>query len=415
MSGVVIIGGGHAGIQVADSLRSEGFQGPITIFSDEEHLPYQRPPLSKDFMGDVTAAAPLPLRAARFFAEKDITLQTGTRVTAIDPAERTVSIESGSAVSYSSLVLATGARNRELAVEGADLAGVHYLRTLDDASALQAELGRARRVVVIGAGFIGLEFATAARQRGTDVTVLEMGPRPMARVLSVPMSDFFTRTHEHSGIRFRFGAGVSRLRGRDGRVEGVVGSDGCNYPADVVLVGIGVIPNTELAAEAGLDVGNGITVDGRLQTSDPHIYAIGDCANYPNLHAGSTLRLESVQNAVDHAKSLAKTIAGSPTAYTELPWFWSQQGPVRLQIAGIIRSSDETVVRGDIGTGKFSIYCFREEKLVGVESVNNPSDHVAARKLLEHGIGLTPTQAADLEFDVRAHSRRELQATASST
>lgn len=408
MNNIVIIGGGQAGIQLADSLRTEGYKGQITLYADEPHLPYQRPPLSKDFITENQGATALPLRAQRFFADRDVTFHPGIRITSIDRAVRSVTADDGTQVAYSALVFATGARNRTLTIDGSDLAGIHYLRTLDDATALQSELVNAKRAVVVGAGFIGLEFAAAARRRGVEVTVLEYGPRPMGRVLSEPMSDYFAQTHTRNGIDLRLGEGISAFTGTAGRISGAVGTSGAGYPADIVLVGVGVTPNTELAQEAGLATDNGIIVTTRLQTTDPYIYALGDCCSYPNVHTGAMTRLESVQNATDQAKSLAKTITGHPTAYESLPWFWSQQGSVKLQIAGIASSHDETILRGDPAGGKFSIYCFRNGDLVGVESVNSPADHMAARRLLDQKLPLTPEQITDEDFDVKAYSKSRI-------
>ncbi|UKA76189.1 NAD(P)/FAD-dependent oxidoreductase [Arthrobacter sp. FW306-07-I] len=405
MSGIVIIGGGQAGVQLADSLRSEGYQGPIDLFADEPHLPYQRPPLSKDFITGDDSAEPLPLRAETFFAERGVQFHPGIRVLAIERDQQTVSTSNGRTVPYESLVFATGARNREMTIPGVDLKGIHYLRTLDDAMALQTAMTAARRVVVVGAGFIGLEFAAGARQRGLDVTVLEFAPRPMARVLSPTMSAYFAETHTCNGINMRLGEGVASFTGTDGKLTGAVGTSGTTYPADLVVIGVGVLPNSELAEQTGLDVNNGITVDSCLRTADAHIFALGDCSNYPNTHARTRLRLESVQNATDQARTLAKTLTGKPTAYKNLPWFWSQQGPIKLQIAGIIGADDETILRGTPATGNFSVYCFSGSQLTGVESVNSPADHMAARRILELGLPLMPEQVMDAEFDLKGFSK----------
>lgn len=403
-AGVVVVGSGQAGVQLVDSLRSAGYADRITIFGDEKHLPYQRPPLSKDFMAD-GAGDVLPLRAERFFTDHGVGFHRGTRVTAIDRVAKTVTTEDGAVTSYDKLVLATGARNRSLDLEGADLAGVHYLRTLDDAQALQAALGTARRAVVIGAGFIGLEFAAAARKRGLDVTVIEYADRPMGRVLSLEMSDYFTRAHSDVGIRLRFGEGVTAFRGEGGRVRAVVGSSGTEYPADLVLVGIGVLPNTELAEEAGLAVANGIVVDAALRTADPDIFALGDCANYPSRHTSMPTRLESVQNAADQARYLAHTLMdeGGRNGYESLPWFWSQQGDRKLQIAGLTAPGDIRVARGD-PHGAYSVYSFRDGELVAVESVNQPGEHLAARKALAIGLAIEPDQVADPEFRLKDYA-----------
>lgn len=406
---IVIVGNGQAGIQLIDSLRREGFAGPVTVIGEEEHFPYQRPPLSKDYMSADKAASPLPLRAEKFFAENDVDSRLGVRVTSIDRSGHTVSLSDGSALGYSKLVLATGAANRELTVPGAEANGIYGLRTLADAEAVQAQLGKAGTVVVIGAGFIGLEFAAAARKRGLAVTVLEYADRPMARALSPVTSAWFAEAHRGLGVDLRLGEGIASFTTDDGgRVTAAVSTTGRTYPADLVLVGIGVIPRTELAEAAGLAVANGILVDSAMRTEDPDIFALGDCANYPSHHAETRTRLESVQNATDQARHTAKSILGrhgDAEHYRELPWFWSNQGDLRLQIAGIVQPGDETVLRGDPSSGKFSVFCYRKGRLAAVESVNQPSDHMAARRLLAQERSVPPEQAADLAFDFKAYSK----------
>ncbi|AUI51686.1 NAD(P)/FAD-dependent oxidoreductase [Arthrobacter crystallopoietes] len=413
---IVIVGNGQAGIQLVDSLRKEGYAGTITVIGEETHFPYQRPPLSKDFMAADKEPKPLPLRAEKFFTDNDVDSRLGVRVTAIDRAGHTVELSDGTSIGYSTLVLATGAANRELNVLGSDLAGIYGLRTLADAEAVHARLDTVRSVVVIGAGFIGLEFAAAARKRGLDVTVLEYADRPMARALSPVMGNWFAQAHRNMGVDLRLGEGIASFTGDNGgsadgdggHVAAAASTTGETYPADMVLVGIGVIPRTELAEQAGLAVANGITVDSAMRTDDADIYALGDCANYPSHHAEARTRLESVQNATDQARHTAKSILDTHDGgrdYTELPWFWSTQGDLRLQIAGIAHPDDETVLRGNPDDGKFSVFCFRSGRLVAVESVNQPADHMAARRLLAQERTLAPEQAADLEFDFKAYSK----------
>lgn len=404
MSGIVIIGGGQAGVQLVDSLRSSGYEGQITLFADEVHLPYQRPPLSKDFMAQESVGDVLPLRAEKFFTEHDVDFRRGTTIVSIDRAAHTVTDANGELTGYERLVLATGARNRLLQLDGVDLRGIHYLRTLDDAVGLQRDLNSAQRAVVVGAGFIGLEFAAGARKRGLDVTVLEFADRPMARVLSQEMSAYFTNAHTTSGVDLRFGEGVVSFEGSDGIVTGVVGSSGERYPADLVLIGAGVVPNVELAAEAGLATDNGIVVSSRLQTDDPDIFALGDCARYPSTHGRGPTRLESVQNATDHARSLAAVLMGHESDYESLPWFWSQQGDLKLQIAGLSEPEDQRIGRGD-PDGVFAVYSFRDGALVAVESVNSPAEHMAARRILGRGLTLSPEQLADPAFDIKSYSK----------
>lgn len=397
--GVVVVGGGHAGLQVAETLRAEGYDGTVTVVVDDPHPPYQRPPLSKDCLGGEDAA-PLPLRGPRFAEEHCIDLRTGVTATGIDRQRRTVHLDTHEEVPYAHLVLATGAANRRLTCPGAELDGVHGLRTLDDAQRLSAAMTAARRVVVIGAGFIGLEFATVARARGLEVTVLEFAPRPMGRAVSPVTGDWFAQAHLASGIDLRLGEGIERCEGA-GRVEAVVSTTGDRYPADLVVVGIGVVPSTALAEQAGLETDNGIVVDASLRTSDPAVLAVGDCASFPSVHAGIRSRLESVQNATDQARHAAHTILGRTDDYADLPWFWSRQGPWKLQIAGLYRAGDDTVVRGDLTAGKFSVFCFRQDRLVAVESINRPADHMTARKLIHERVPLTPAQAADPALDLK--------------
>jgi 3-phenylpropionate/trans-cinnamate dioxygenase ferredoxin reductase subunit len=403
---VVVVGAGQAGVQVADSLRSRGFLGAISLLGEEPVLPYQRPPLSKDYMavdGDPDA---LPLRAERFFAEQRIDLRTGVRVTAIDRAGRAVDLDRGEQLSYSALVLATGAANRTLAVPGADLAGVHVLRTLADAEELRAALATARSAVVVGAGFIGLEFAAAARKRGVEVAVLEAAERPMGRALSPVMSDHIAGAHRGMGTDLRLGEGLAAFEGRAGTVVAAVGTSGRQYPADLVVLGVGVRPRDELARASGLAVDDGIVVDEHLRTTDPHVYAVGDCASAPGDVPGTRLRLESVQNATDQGRRVADAILSGAAGAAELPWFWSNQGPLRLQIAGLGRPGDDTIVSGDVAGGRFSVFCFRDERLVAVESLNRPADHMAARRVLATAARPTPEQVADPGFSLKAHAQQ---------
>lgn len=402
---VVIVGSGQGGYQAAASLRDEGFGGAITIVGDEPGLPYQRPPLSKAYLTGKTDADGLLLRAAPFYAERGIEILAPEAAVAIDRVARLVQLRSGRALPYGNLILATGARNRLLPVPGAEHDGIFYLRSREDADLIRARLDDAKRIVVVGAGFIGLEFAAVAAAQGRDVTVLEALGRPMARALSRPMSEYFHRAHEAAGLKLRLGETVSRITAEDGRVTGVETADGDHVPADLIVVGIGVVPNVELAAEAGLAVENGIRVDAELLTADPTISAIGDCVSYPGPFAeGRLVRLESVQNAVDQAKCVAARIAGKPAPYGAVPWFWSDQGTMKLQMVGLTEGHDLTVSRGDPAGGAFSVFCYRGEVLLGVESVNRPADHMIARRLLAKGINLPPAEARDASLDLKARA-----------
>lgn len=404
---VLVLGTGQAGFQAAASLREEGFEGRVVLVGDEPGLPYQRPPLSKAYLTGKADANAVRLRPERFFAEHRLELRAGERAARIDRAGRRVALGSGEVLPYDHLVLALGSRNRALPVPGAGLDGVAQLRTLAEAEALRRRLDTVRQAVVVGAGFIGLEFAAVAAARGVRVTVVEAAGRPMARSLSAEMSDFFRGAHERQGVRFAFGAAVVRVVGADGRATAVETAGGRRFPADLVLVGIGVVPNAELAAEAGLAVADGIVVDERLATSDPAISAIGDCARHPHRSHDGTLpvRIESVQNAVDQARCVAARLAGKrPTApYAAVPWFWSDQGALKLQIAGLATPHDRAVLRGDPAQGAFSVFCYRGGRLLGVESVNRPLDHVLARKMLANGMDIAPERAADPGFDLKGH------------
>ncbi|HEY3912546.1 MAG TPA: FAD-dependent oxidoreductase [Stellaceae bacterium] len=413
---VAIIGAGQAGFQTASSLRQEGFGGRILLIGDEPALPYQRPPLSKSYLAGDSGLDELWLRPEVFYETQGIDLVIGEIVSAIDRPGRRLRLASGGEIECDHVVLATGARFRPLPVPGAELDGVLPLRTLADADILRGRLSEVRDVVVVGAGFIGLEFAAVARAAGVAVHIVEVTQQPMGRVVSAQTSRFFTEAHRGWGATISLGTGVARILGSDGRVTAVETTDGRVLPADLVLICIGVLPNAELAAEAGLAVDNGIVVDRHLATGAAEIFAIGDCANFPTRFApteqarGLTghgrVRLESVQNGVDQARAVAAGIAGKPAPYDKVPWFWSDQAELKLQIAGITAGHDASVVRGDPESGSFSVFCFRHGRLLGVESVNRPADHIVARRLLAGDPRLRPEEAADESFDLRAHAAR---------
>ena len=395
---VLVVGGGQSGFQAVASLRDKGFAGRVVLVGDEPGVPYQRPPLSKAYLDGTAGAEQLVLRPEDYFAEKDIELIPG-RVVAIDREAATVRLADGTELAYHHLVLATGARNRTLPVPGADLEGVLTLRTRADADRLRASLDAAGEVVVIGGGFIGLEFAAHA---GRPVTVVEAQDRLLARVASPEISGFFAEHHRAAGHTLLLGVGVTALHG-DGRVTSVELSDGRRLPADLVVVAVGVLPETALAEQAGLTVRNGIVVDEHLRTEDPKIFAIGDCACFPCVQAGAATRLESVQNAVDQARSVAAAIVGEPARYDSLPWFWTDQSGAKLQIAGILGAADRTVITGDREGGRFSVLSFRDDVLIAVESVNRAPDHIAARRLFaaEPEPGYAELEASS--FDLKAH------------
>lgn len=404
-AGTVIVGTGQAGFQTAASLRAEGYQEPITIIGEEPHIPYQRPPLSKGFPLGSQDLESIELRPRKFYEDHNIDLVMGKRVAAIEKIEQFAALASGSRVPFSRLVLAAGARNRMLPVKGAELDGVLYLRSLDEALVLKERLKGAREIVVIGGGFVGLELAAVACTLGKSVTVLEALPRLMSRVVAPIISEFYQELHSSRGVKVLCGATVSEIAGSGGAVREVVLSDGRRYPADLVLVGIGVVPNVELARDAGLRISNGITVDENLRTDDKDIFAIGDCAEHPCVFAGVRIRLESVQNAADQAQCVAATIAGRRNRYRALPWFWTDQFDIKLQMAGISQGHDRIATRGNLESRKLSVFYFRENRLLAVDSINRPLDHMIGRKLLAGGVPLTPEQAADENVDLKKLER----------
>lgn len=413
-----IIGAGQAGIQVADSLRAEGYRGRITILSDETALPYQRPQLSKDFLGTGTASEVpevLPLRAGAFFTENHIDLLRGTTALSIQTDRRRIHLSTGGHLDYTDLIIATGTRARQLTVPGAHLAGIHTLRTIDDSRALRDDLANARAIVIVGAGFIGLEIAAVARGRGIDVTVLAGTTPPMARSVSPLMSDWFTGFHRDNGVDLRDAEAAVEFTGSSGRVRSVISDRGRHYNADVVVVGIGALANVEMLADSGIEVSNGVIVDEFLRTSHPGIWALGDCAVLPTGPSGAPTRIESVQNATDQGRLLARNLIASHnqtplTPYRALPWFWSHQGASKLQIAGLCDGdSTDTLVLGEPASGKFSVLRFSSDgRLAAVESVNSPGEHIAARRLLAQAVPVTLAEAAAADFCLKQHSRRAL-------
>jgi len=394
---VVVVGAGHAGVELAAALRQQGFAGSIDLLSDEVALPYQRPPLSKDYIK--RSGNPLVLKPESFYADQRVSLHAGVRAEAINRAARSVALLDGTSRPYDHLVIATGARNRKPPVPGLDHPDVIELRSLADAERIVQRIGSWRHVVVIGGGFIGMEAAGLFSQMGIGIDVVEMAPRLMARAASPAVSAWFHDFHRKNGVRFHMERQVASVEHNGGVVVGLAGGD--LIEADAVLLAAGVVPNTELAAAAGLEVNNGVVVDAFLATSDPAISAIGDCAAYPSVHYSGIARLESVQNAGDHAKALAARLMGSARAYDALPWFWSIQGEARLQIAGLGKPGLVEIVRGEPDSGKFSVFQFDGERLLAVESVNAPGDHMVARRLIAQGIRISPAVAADPATDIK--------------
>lgn len=402
MTGLVVIGASYAGIQGALSARDAGYSEPITIVADEEWLPYQRPPLSKDFLVDLVTEESLLLRDRVFFANKAIALVLGARATKIDIRSRKVALGGNSDLLFDKLLIATGSHARRLRIPGTDLDGVRYLRTMRDAIDLKASLRDASEIVIVGGGFVGLEVAASASKLGKRVTVLESASRLLQRAVSPTISEFLLDMHMEHGVDVLFGETVELIEGKDGRVSSVNCRNRTKIHADLVLVCVGGAPNDQIAKSAGLNCMNGIAVDDHGRTSQPNVFAAGDCATHYNKFAHDWIRLESVQNAQDQAKAAGLAIAGSTGPYATVPRFWSDQHDAKLQIVGISRGFDEQAIRGSIDAGKFSVFCYKKKELIAVESMNRPGDQMAARKLIAAGISPTPDQIKDPSFDLKS-------------
>jgi 3-phenylpropionate/trans-cinnamate dioxygenase ferredoxin reductase subunit len=386
---IVIIGGGQAAAQACASLRLYGYAGKITLVGDEAALPYQRPPLSKAYMKGEMAEERLYFKPESWYEDQGIDVVLSTRATAIDRANRVVEIEHGGTLPYDAVIIATGARPRPLPLKGADLDDVFDLRDLSDVERIRPRMMAGQRLVIVGAGYIGLEAAAVARTMGLDVTVLEMADRVLARVTSPVMSAFFEGEHSAQGVKIRTGARLASLSG-DGSVRAAVLDDGTEILADTVLVGIGILPNVEIASDAGIACSNGILVDRDARTNDKRIFAAGDCTKRPLVHYGRQGRLESVHNAIEQGKLAAAAIMGKPRPNEDCPWFWSDQYDLKLQIAGLSTDYDEIVVRGDPTERKFAAFYLRGGKLIAVDAVNSPPEFLASKKLIMSGASVAP-------------------------
>ncbi len=398
---IVIIGAGQAGGQAAQSLRSGGFEGTITLIGDEPHAPYQRPPLSKKYLMGEMDIDRIELKPRSFYADAGIDLMLKTKTDSIDRAAKTVTLSTGEVLPYDKLVIATGSRVRELNIPGADLPEVFYLRTIDDVDGIRGALKDGSKVAIIGGGYIGLEVAAVALKLGAAVTVVEMADRVMNRVVAPEISAFFEKLHKDAGVDLRVNSGVTKIVGDGGQVTGVECSDGTIIDADIVVIGVGIVPEDDLAKAAGLEINDGITVDEFAQTSDPDILAAGDCTNLPSELVGRRIRLESVQNAIDQAKTVANTILEKKKAYNEVPWFWSDQYDIKLQIAGLSFGYDQTVVRGNPDEKSFAVFYLKEGAIIAVDAVNAVPEFMIGKRLVGAAAKIDPARLADMSVSMK--------------
>ena len=398
MTGIVIIGAGHAAGQAAASLRQAKFEGPITIIGEETHIPYQRPPLSKQYLAGTQPADKVYLRAEKFYADKDIQLMLDTRATQIDPSTKTINLDNGETIAYEKLLISTGSRPRRLSIVGSDLNGIHYLRTMDDVDGIRADVKPNANLVIVGGGYIGLEVAAVGIELGMNVHVLEMEERILQRVTTPEMSAYYHKLHSDRGVHIHTQTGVTGFAG-NGSVEKVLCGDQ-SFDADIVIVGIGIIPNIEIAEEAGIHCDNGIVVDDHCRTSDPDIYAAGDCTNHPNPLMNKRLRLESVPNAMDQARVSTANMLGDDKVYAAIPWFWSDQYELKLQMVGFSADGDSQVLRGDMDNHQFAIFYLKDGKVVAADAVNSPKEFMLCKQLI--GKPADPAQLADPETDLKS-------------
>ncbi|MBI3678668.1 MAG: FAD-dependent oxidoreductase [Proteobacteria bacterium] len=395
---IVIIGAGQAAAQAIATLRAEGFDGSLTLVGDEPFAPYQRPPLSKTYLAGTFERDRLFLKPDAFYTEAKCTTIFGVAAQSIDRSTKKVTLVDGRTLSYDKLLLATGSRVRLIRVPGADLPGIHYLRSIADVDGLRPTFKTSKHLAVIGGGYIGLEVAAVARKYGLAVTVFEALDRVMARAVSKPISDFYEKVHRDAGVVFHLNTGVEGFEGK-GKLE-AIRAGGKSWPSDVALVGIGIMPNCELAKASGLTFGDGIHVNEFCQTSDPDIFAAGDCTRHHG-RDGAHIRLECVQNAIDQAKHAALAMAGKPSTYREVPWFWSDQYDLKLQIAGLIREGDQTVARGDPASRKFAVFHLRNGAVAAVEAVNAAPEYLVGRKLIGEGAHVAPERLADTAIPMK--------------
>jgi 3-phenylpropionate/trans-cinnamate dioxygenase ferredoxin reductase component len=394
MTRMVVVGAGHAAGQAVASMRQDKYEGEIVVIGDEAHVPYQRPPLSKQYLSDEHGIDRVYLRPAAFYSERNIRVLLGTRATAIDRARRTVTTDSGETIEYTKLLLATGGRARKLSIPGSDLPGIYYLRTISDVDAIKTALVPGAKLAIVGGGYIGLEVAAVTVKRGFDVTVVEMEERILKRVTTAAMSAFYDKLHTSRGVKIVTSARCVGFEGTT-KLTGVKLDGRPTLPADVAIVGVGIIPNVELATAAGLECENGIRVDDHCRTSDPDIFAAGDCTNHPNALLGRRLRLESVPNATDQARVAVTNMLGGDATYAAIPWFWSDQYELKLQMVGFSSDGDTAVVRGDPAKNQFATFYLKNGALVAVDAVNSPKEFMACRQLVARGAHIDPKRLAD--------------------
>lgn len=399
---VVIVGGGHGGAAQAAQLRQRGFAGSLAIISAEPELPYERPPLSKEYLAGEKSFERMLLRPPAFWAERNVEILTSTRVTAVDAAAQRLDTSAGP-IAYGQLVWAGGGDARRLSCPGHDLAGIHAIRTRADVDGLIAALGESRSILVIGGGYIGLESAAVLTKLGHRVTLFEALDRVLARVAGEELSRFYEAEHRAHGVVIETGAQVAEITGSSGHVTGVTLADGRQFSADLVIVGIGIVPSVQPLLEAGARGGNGVWVDDHCRTSLPDIFAIGDCALHANRFAGGAeIRLESVQNAADMAITVARGITGDPAAYNAVPWFWSNQYDLRLQTMGLSLGHDQTVLRGDPASRSFSLIYLKQGKVIALDCVNAARDYVQGKALVEQGVAVPADALADTATPLKA-------------
>ena len=397
---IVIVGAGHGAGQVVATLKQKKFAGNIVLIGDEPYLPYQRPPLSKKFLGGEMAPERLYFKPESFYDDPRVDVHLGTRVVHIDRDARKIYTSDSREFDYDALVLATGARVRRVSVPGADLPGIHYLRSIADVDAIRSEMSGSKHVAIVGAGYIGLEVAAVCRQQGLEVTVVEMEDRVMSRVVSPNVSDYYQLAHTNRGVKLLLSTTLTAFEGRR-RVKRVVTDKEQKISPDFVVIGVGIQPNFELAEAAGLEVDDGIVVDDCCRTTDPDIYAIGDCTCHPNDIYGQRLRLESVHNALEQAKTAASNICGDESHYCQVPWFWSDQYELKLQIAGLSRGFDQVVLRGDPSGGSFACFYLKRGVLIAVDAVNSPREFMQSKPLIEQRAKIDAEKLADAGVPVK--------------